>query len=101
MSGFFRKRPGAHIVLQTTPTLYLAVVVTTCYNVFVQRTGSEKEPQYVFVRPEVSKRPLPHFLEDVIGYLIKIAAGEFLNSLTPQEQPQPNSCFADTHSNTC
>ena len=59
MSGFFRKRPGAHIVLQTTPTLHLAVVVTTCYNVFVQRTGSEKELQYVFIRPEGSIRALP------------------------------------------
>ena len=88
--GIFRKRPGARTVLQTTPPGHLAVVVTTCYNLFVQKIDSKKELQYVFIRPEVSKRPLPHFLEDVIGYLIKIAAGEFLNSLTPQEQPQPN-----------
>ena len=90
MSGFFRKRPGAHIVLQTTPTLHLAVVVTTCYNVFVQRTGSEKELQYVFIRPEGSIRALTHFLVEVIGCPIKIAAGQFRNSLTSQEQPQAN-----------
>jgi hypothetical protein len=85
--GFFRKRPRAYTVLETTPPGHLAVVVTTCYNVFVQRIDSQKELQYVFSRPEVSIRPLPHFLEDVIGYLIKIAAGQFLNTLTSQEQP--------------
>ena len=61
----------------------LAVVVTTCYNIFEQKTGSEKELQYVFVRPEVSIRALPHFLEDVVDGLIKIAAE---HSSTPQEQ---------------
>ena len=86
--GIFRKRPGAHTLLQTTPQGHLAVVVTTCYNVFVQRIDSKKELQYVFIRPEVSMRPLPHFLEDVIGCLIKIAAG---HSSTPsRHRNSPN-----------
>ena len=73
--GIFRIRPGAHTVLLTTPQGHLAVVVTTCYNVFVQSIASKKELQYVFSRPELSIRPLPHSLEDITGRLVKIAAG--------------------------
>ena len=82
------KRSGAHTVLQTIPQGHLAVVVTTCYNLFVQSIASKKELQYVFSRPELSIRPLPHFLEDVIGCLIKIAAG---HSSTPsRHRNSPN-----------